>query len=231
VSGLFHGRSHVGHLLSSISFFNESRLFWNFLAAQKSQWHAQVPNLAFLGLPHSVVPFPLMEFQAEAVWEQWQNCTLLPDVEERLHKAMEDANSAGKANQGRRVVDTHYLGDAQWNYCREMAQFAGLLDEPLTTHDKTTTTKQASTEAYIRVNKALYDYVGRYRKSLLPGGPDVYRDLIFTRFPTQDKFEVMTIDPSSLTSLDGRNVDVISSNAAAATCSQHGPVHRTIITV
>jgi hypothetical protein len=29
-------------------------------------WHARYPNLAFIGLPHSVVPFPFFELQAEA---------------------------------------------------------------------------------------------------------------------------------------------------------------------
>ena len=30
-------------------------------------WHAQYPNLSFFGIPHSVVPFPAVEFQAEAI--------------------------------------------------------------------------------------------------------------------------------------------------------------------
>jgi hypothetical protein len=194
------------------------------------KWHAQVPNLAFVGLPHSVVPFPLMELQAEAVWTQWQNCTLLPDAKERLRDAIDNANSSGTVELGirRRVVDTHYLGDAQWDYCREMVQLAGL------DHNTTTTcvepAAEVSTEAYIRMNKALYDYVGRYRKSLLPGGPDLYRSLIFTRYPTQDKFEVMMMDPSSV---DECNVDEKSSNSDAAldTGSQHQSVNKIIITV
>jgi hypothetical protein len=61
-----------------------------------------------------------MELQAEAVWAQWQHCTKLPSTDERLQTAMDDANN------GRRVVDTHYLGDAQWDYCRDMARLAGL---------------------------------------------------------------------------------------------------------
>ncbi|KAG7361049.1 dimethylaniline monooxygenase [Nitzschia inconspicua] len=148
----------------------------------KQLWHAKFPNLALVGLPHSVVPFPLMEFQSEAVWAQWQKCTL-PNVEERLREARADANSGGAANKGR-VVDTHFLGDAQWDYCREMARFAGLYDSKKTAE---------STEAYIRMNRALYDYAGQARKSVLPGGPDTYRSLIFTRDQSQTKFDV--VDP------------------------------------
>ena len=36
-------------------------------------WHATYPNVAFIGLPHSVVPFPLFEIQAQAVVNQWFN--------------------------------------------------------------------------------------------------------------------------------------------------------------
>jgi hypothetical protein len=176
-----------------------------------------------------------MEFQAEAVWAQWQHCTMLPDVDQRLQEAMEDAGG-GTAQQRRRVVDTHYLGDAQWDYCRDMARLAGLY------HDTTSSTSAAlpvatevSTEAYIRMNKALYDYVGRYRKSLLPGGPDLYRNLIFTRYPTQDKFEVeMMMDPSAMINVDeNNNVDETPSNSAAAVASsiRQQPMNRTIITI
>lgn len=34
-------------------------------------WHATYPNLAFIGLPHSVIPFPLFGIQAEAIAYQW----------------------------------------------------------------------------------------------------------------------------------------------------------------
>lgn len=102
-----------------------------------------------------------------------------------MNEAEVDANSGGAANKGR-VVDTHYLGDAQWDYCRDMARLAGLYDNPETAK---------STEAYICMNKALYDYAGQSRKSLLPGGPDTYRSLVFTRHPSQQKFDV--VDPLS----------------------------------
>jgi hypothetical protein len=146
----------------------------------KQLWHAQYPNLAFVGLPHSVVPFPLMEFQCEAAWAQWQHCDKLPDLEERLSEAQIDAESGGAGTQGR-VQDTHFLGDQQWDYCREMARFAGHNDHPETA---------TSVEAYISMNKALYDYAGMARKVLPPGGPDTYRSLVFQRDPSQQRFDV-----------------------------------------
>jgi Flavin-binding monooxygenase-like len=85
-------------------------------------WHAQVPNLAFLGLPHSIVPFPLMELQVQACLYQWTHAG--KDVprteEERMRVANEDA-TAGRPGGSGRVQDTHYLGNAQWKYCSNLA--------------------------------------------------------------------------------------------------------------
>jgi len=49
-------------------------------------------------------------------------------LQERIQAAQEDARSGGAKENGR-VQDTHYLGGAQWEYCRKMAKLAGLLDE------------------------------------------------------------------------------------------------------
>lgn len=95
-------------------------------------WHAVYPNLVFVGLPHSVVPFPLMELQMEAVESQWQEWTL-PALANRLKAAEYDATSGGegKNGNGRVPEDTHYLGAAQWEYCRRMAKYAQLYDEKM----------------------------------------------------------------------------------------------------
>lgn len=45
---------------------------------------------------------------------------------ERLEAAQKDALSGGVCR--RRVPeDTHFLGDAQWDYCRQLAQLANLV--------------------------------------------------------------------------------------------------------
>jgi len=89
-------------------------------------WHAMYPNIAFIGLPHSVVPFPLFEFQAEACLSQISKCTL-PDLSQRKKHA--EMAVGGEGIRNGRVEDTHYLGDKQWDYCRRMAKYAGVYDE------------------------------------------------------------------------------------------------------
>mmetsp|Transcript_2715 Transcript_2715/g.3862 ORF Transcript_2715/g.3862 Transcript_2715/m.3862 type:complete len:238 (+) Transcript_2715:768-1481(+) len=100
----------------------------------KQLWHARYPNLSFVGLPHSVVPFPLFELQLEAVVNQFQNhhhhADLPALLEDRLQEARTDADSGGTKSNGR-VQDTHFLGDGQWDYCRAMAQYAGLYSEDM----------------------------------------------------------------------------------------------------
>jgi len=92
-------------------------------------WHAKVPSVAFLGLPHSVVPFPMFELQAEAVCTKLIDHSLLP-VKERMDAAEADAVRGGPDETGR-VEDTHYLGAAQWDYCRSMAKLAGLYNDKM----------------------------------------------------------------------------------------------------
>lgn len=92
-------------------------------------WHAELPNVAFVGLPHTVLPFPLFELQAEAVERSWRGDAILPPLPERRSHAAAAAMSGGRGKQNGRVPDdTHYLGDAQWDYCRDMARYANLLD-------------------------------------------------------------------------------------------------------
>jgi cation diffusion facilitator CzcD-associated flavoprotein CzcO len=91
-------------------------------------WHAMYPNVAFLGLPHSVIPFPLFEMQAEACLQQWTKCEL-PNHVERMEHAAKALGGEGKSSG--RIADTHYLGNAQWDYCRRMAKYAGVYDEGL----------------------------------------------------------------------------------------------------
>jgi Flavin-binding monooxygenase-like len=112
-------------------------------------WHAECPNIAFVGLPHSVVPFPLFELQAQAVERSWRcrdkdddhtngDSPCLHDATLLRASAARDAESGGPL-AGRVPQDTHYLGSAQWEYCRRMARYAGNLDQ--------------ETEDYIATNK------------------------------------------------------------------------------
>jgi Flavin-binding monooxygenase-like len=105
-------------------------------------WHAHYPNLSFLGLPHSIIPFPLFEHQAEAVTGRFFGSCKLPSREKRQEAASYDAVKGGSKLKGR-VQDTHYLGSAQWEYCRDLAEYAGLLNEGL--------------EDYIATNKVSFE--------------------------------------------------------------------------
>ncbi|CAB9511310.1 Flavin-containing monooxygenase FMO GS-OX-like [Seminavis robusta] len=132
-------------------------------------WHARYPTVSFLGIPHSVVPFPEVEFQAEAVHAQYTvHNNQLPPLEERLQAAERDAVSGGaKGPQNGRIQDTHYLGAQQWDYCRQMAKLAGVYDQ--------------SVEDYIATNQMIYDHSTNNRKGAFPAGPDDYREVRYTR--------------------------------------------------
>ena len=64
-------------------------------------WHPKYPHsLSFVGLQHSVVPFPFFEFQAQAIVSELlkklnNQPSNLPSLEDRLKQSQEDANSGG----------------------------------------------------------------------------------------------------------------------------------------
>lgn len=145
-------------------------------------WHARCPSLTFIGLQHSVVPFPFFELQAEAMASQlvkdsstsWQ----LPPLQERLDAARRDADSGGPNCPGR-VQDTHFLGSYQWDECLKYAKFGGAYNENL--------------RKYIMTNKGIYDHSGEQRKSLFPGGPDGYRYNSYVRDDENESFKVNSL--------------------------------------
>mmetsp|Transcript_42250 Transcript_42250/g.61723 ORF Transcript_42250/g.61723 Transcript_42250/m.61723 type:complete len:424 (+) Transcript_42250:250-1521(+) len=145
-------------------------------------WHARHTNLAFIGLPHSVVPFPFFELQAEAFAAQLLGDTaslsdpLPSSVSERMSEALIDKEKGGP--NGSRVQDTHFLGGHQWDYCRLMAKRGGAYDEEI--------------ENYIATNKAIYDHAGSERKALFPGGPDTYRSTRYKRDNSNQSFEILS---------------------------------------
>lgn len=101
----------------------------------KQLWHADIPNLAFIGLPHSVVPFPLFELQMEAIVAQLMSADdgVLLDPKQRHEQAQEDAVAGGSKNTGQ-IKETHFLGAAQWDHLRELAQMAGIYDHQMETY-------------------------------------------------------------------------------------------------
>lgn len=152
----------------------------------KQLWHAEKPSVAFLGLPHSVVPFPLFELQAEAVLNKLLTRDL-PPLNERMEAAQEDATRGGAKATGR-IEDTHYLGAAQWDYERDLSKMAGNYNDKM--------------EDYISTNEAIYEHAGGERGSLFPGGPDTYRSTCYVRDDENRSFLV------TATEMEGVDVDV-----------------------
>ncbi|KAL9185766.1 hypothetical protein ACHAXT_003543 [Thalassiosira profunda] len=145
----------------------------------EQMWHARYPSLAFVGLPHSVVPFPLFELQSAAILSQLSakdGSIPLPSLEERLAAAESDAKAGGPVPPGR-VQDTHFLGSHQWEYSRKLAKIAGTYDEAM--------------ENYIATNKAIYDRSGKERKGMAPGGEDLYRETRFRRVDGKQTYEIL----------------------------------------
>ena len=98
-------------------------------------WYVSAPNIAFVGIPHSIIPFPLFEFQCEAVVQSWfrsatppstptttaattdnhnhnnnnhrTNATLLtlPNQKVRRERAMMDAISGGYGKENGRIPE------------------------------------------------------------------------------------------------------------------------------
>lgn len=179
-------------------------------------WHAKYPTLSLLGIPHSVVPFPVFELQAEAIYAQTilrsQNknnqCTdptntkqeekeqesalsLLPSLQKRMEESKKFDNAGGYAPNGRVPKDTHFLGSGQWDYCRKLAKWAGIYD--------------TSMEHYIATNQAIYEHAGKERKSLFKGGPDTYRETCYTRDDKSKDFTSYTTATNSDTPITSTN--------------------------
>ncbi len=102
-------------------------------------WHAQFPNIAFVGLQHSVVPFPFFELQAEAIANQLSlyvgdiddatKVKIPSSLSERMKAALIDKLGGGPKPEGGRVQDTHYLGSYQWDACLKYATYADILND------------------------------------------------------------------------------------------------------
>ncbi len=152
-------------------------------------WHARYPSVSFVGLQHSVVPFPFFEVQAEAITSQivkQQQSTKesssssswsLPPLEERLEAAEKDANSGGPNES--RVQDTHFLGGYQWDAAIKYAELAGVCNDELV--------------RYIHTNKAIYDHSNLQRKGAFPGGADTYRYGSYVRDDDNESFQVQSM--------------------------------------
>lgn len=121
-------------------------------------FHALDPSLTFIGLPHSIVPFPLFYLQAKLIAASILGTYSLPSQEVRWKSFTEFESQFLDTKAPRRKY--HYLGDKQWDYCLHLAELAGVADERL--------------KAFVELNKQIYDDNSNH-KPAYPGAPDTYR--------------------------------------------------------
>jgi hypothetical protein len=134
-------------------------------------WHAQYPNISFLGILFFVLPFPLVELQAQALVAQLLECQL-PRESERMTSAQTDYESP----------QPHLLGQAQWDYCtKTMAEWARL-----------DTTKDETFLGYWQTNQAIWDHTFDQRQDQLAN--DDYRRFSYTRDNARQFFHLKQVD-------------------------------------
>lgn len=122
------------------------------------------PTLSFVGLPYSVVPFPLFFMQAKWIAAVYAGRKMLPTKEEQSEWLREyEAEILLKFNgsQDTAVQKFHFLDKAQWKYRRFLAQSAGLDSE-----------KEMK---YINATEQIYNDTSSIRPPYV-GAPDTYRD-------------------------------------------------------
>ena len=116
-------------------------------------FHCDMPTLAFIGIPWSVVPFPLFELQSRLIAAVMTGELGLPSRDQRWQalEAQYGDRDAGNLRAPRHQ-DTHRFGPLQWVYSREIVQdlypIVGSRD-------------RVSADAAIDLNEAIYNDVGR----------------------------------------------------------------------
>ncbi|KAI9342824.1 hypothetical protein BDR26DRAFT_858826 [Obelidium mucronatum] len=122
-------------------------------------------TLAFIGLPYTVIPFPLMELQSQWIASVWSNHTQLPSKQEQRLWLKNDMQSAATLRH-KDLSSYHFMGALQWDYFRFLIESARLND-----------TNQRL--EYFKMLQEIWNHVGTTRP-VYPGGPDVYRENIYT---------------------------------------------------
>ena len=116
-------------------------------------FHCDMPTLAFIGIPWSVVPFPLFELQSRLIAAVMTGELGLPSRDQRwlALEAQYGERDAGNMRAPRHQ-DTHRFGPLQWVYSREIVQD---LYPIVGSRDRVTA------DAAIDLNEAIYNDVGR----------------------------------------------------------------------
>ena len=122
------------------------------------------PTLSFVGLPYSVVPFPLFLLQAKWIASIYSGRKLLPnEIEQRKCIEEHEVRLLCKygGDQLKAIEKFHYLGDAQWEYCRFLAESSGF--------------DHGRQLRYLKTTEEIYNDNASMRPPY-PGAPDTYRN-------------------------------------------------------
>jgi thioredoxin reductase len=160
-------------------------------------FHCDDPSLAFVGLPHTIVPFPLFRYQAKWIAAAWRHATYSPEGEDDVvlstrylpSKAereqwlvSHEEKQMGNAEGGGYPANYHNMGAAMWTYLRDIV-------DALHAGDATVTAEQRcldgtingggrdmvlDDERYLQVMEAIYNDTGARRPKIV-GGSDIYR--------------------------------------------------------
>lgn len=125
------------------------------------------PTLCFLGLPFSVVPFPLYFFQTLAVASVLLKLSALPSKEDQIKWLHEYEKTHS-------IEKYHYLGDMQWKYDRQLLELGA---NALTQLESTPLARKYNVERlerYIQYLQEIYEDCVSHRPAY-PGAPDDYR--------------------------------------------------------
>lgn len=124
---------------------------------------AEYPSLAFMGLPYSVVPFPLFHLQAQWIATLVSGRAALPSREVML-KSIEEFEEMLRTKD---LFDSkyHYMGAEQFPYMRYLATAAGVDSE--------------ETAAYIDMLEGIFLHVSANKPEYV-GAPDTYRSMKYT---------------------------------------------------
>lgn len=139
------------------------------------------PSLAFVGLPFSIVPFPLFYFQALYLASVYSGKATLPTIDQQydwLATFESNVRIAGQESDRR----YHYLGPAQWGYLRRLGTLAGALSQGTEPDDGAADCPVAPERRrlgrYLSIVQAIYEDCLRHRAATLQAvnGVDSYRE-------------------------------------------------------
>lgn len=118
------------------------------------------PTLTYIGLPFSIVPFPMFYLQARWIESVYSGSSPLPSTSSMQEwlQSFED----GLKQSGQYSGKYHFMGGSiQWDYCRELAKAAKVDD--------------AKTMKYLDMIEQIYAD-NSANKPPFTGAPDIYRD-------------------------------------------------------